>query len=87
MKIIAIRSFGDKTTGETYKEQVKIKVGDVLECDDELANERIKRGFAKEYIEVEETEEVVEETEVTEPVEETEEVVEEKPKKSRKKSE
>lgn len=59
MKVIAIKHFGDKTTGETYKEQVKVKPGDILECDDKLANERIKNGFAKEYIEeVKETEEV-----------------------------
>ena len=93
MKIIAIRHFGDKTTGATYREQVKVKPGDILECNDDLANERIKNGFAKEYIEEikpelpiehtgeEETftEEVVEEDTTEEVVEEdaTEEVVEE----------
>lgn len=73
MKIICIRDFGDKTTGKTYSEQVKRKVGDILDCDDALANERIRKGFAKEYIE-DTVEDVVEEP-----------IIEVKEKKSRKK--
>ena len=80
MKIIAIRHFGDKTTGKTYEEQVKVKPGDILECKDELANERIRKGFAKKYVEPV-VEEVVETTETIEEVEAAEEVVETKSRK------
>lgn len=38
-------NFGDKTTGETYETQVKRNYGDIFECDDVLAKERIKKGF------------------------------------------
>ena len=38
-------NFGDKTTGETYETQVKRNYGDIFECDDALAKERIKKGF------------------------------------------
>ena len=47
VKAIYKPNFGDKTTGETYETQVKRIYGDVFECDDELANERIEKGFVK----------------------------------------
>lgn len=47
VKAIYKPNFGDKTTGETYETQVKRNYGDVFECDDELANERIEKGFVK----------------------------------------
>lgn len=64
MKIICIKSFRDKTTAEKIVDQKLIKVNEIIDCDDELAESRIKKGLAKQYIEevVEETEEVVEET-------------------------
>ena len=75
MKVVCIKSFKDKTSAENIKDQTLIKIGDVLECDDELANERIQKGFCEKV------------EEVVEPVETTEEVVEEttKKKKSKKK--
>lgn len=51
MKIICIKEFKDKTTAEIKKDQKLIKVNEILECDDELAKERIKKGFAKKYVE------------------------------------
>lgn len=45
VKAIYNPNFGDKTTGETYNEQVKRYPGDVFECEDALAKERIKKGF------------------------------------------
>lgn len=51
MKIECIKGFRDKTTAKRIEDQIKRKVGDIIECDDELAKERIKNGFAKEYIE------------------------------------
>lgn len=47
VKAIYKPNFGDKTTGEIYETQVKRIYGDVFECDDELANERIEKGFVK----------------------------------------
>lgn len=47
VKAIYKPNFGDKTTGETYETQVKRIYGNVFECDDELANERIEKGFVK----------------------------------------
>lgn len=47
MIVKAIKKFGDKTTGETYAEQVKIEEGQIFECDDELAKERIKNKLVK----------------------------------------
>lgn len=38
-------NFGDITTGDTYETQVKRNYGDIFECDDTLAKERIKKGF------------------------------------------
>lgn len=51
MKIICVKSFRDKTTHKIKEKQKIIKVGTVFECDDELAKERIEKGFAKEYVE------------------------------------
>lgn len=62
MKIKCIKSFRDKTTAENIKNQTKIKVGDILTCDEKLAKERIKKGFALEVVETSK----VEETEVVE---------------------
>ena len=45
VKAIYNPNFGDKTTGETYNEQVKRYPGDIFECEDALAKERIKKGF------------------------------------------
>lgn len=47
VKAIYKPNFGDKTTGETYETQIKRYPGDIFECDDELANERIEGGFVK----------------------------------------
>ena len=80
MKIVCIKSFRDKTTAKNIEDQKLIKVNEVITCDDELAQERIRKGFAKAIVE-EVVEEVVEET--IEAVEETAEEV--KPKKKRKK--
>jgi uncharacterized membrane protein YheB (UPF0754 family) len=56
MIVKAIKKFGDKTTGETYAEQVKIEEGQVFECDDELAKERIKKKLVKKATKEEEKE-------------------------------
>lgn len=61
MKIVCIKPFKDKTSAKKYEDQKLIKVNDVLECNDELAMERINKGLAKEVVEEETTEEVVEE--------------------------
>lgn len=45
MIVKSLIKFGDKTTGATYAEQFKREVGDIFECSDELANERIEKGF------------------------------------------
>ena len=71
MKIICIKRFRDKTTAKRIEDQTLIYVGDVLDCDDELAKERIKKGFAKEYIE-DLTENEVENEENTEDLTENE---------------
>ena len=80
MKIKCIKGFRDKTTAEKFEDQVRIKVGDVLVCDDELALERIKKGFAVE---------VVEKTNETDEIEEVKEKIspktDEKPRKRGKK--
>ena len=47
MKVKVIRDFRDKTTAENIDEQELRKVGDVIECDDKLAEERIKGGFVE----------------------------------------
>lgn len=39
--------FRDKTTSDKLEEQTKRFYGDVFECDDEVAKERIAKGFAK----------------------------------------
>lgn len=49
MKIVCVKKFRDKTTAKVIEKQKLVKVGDILECDDELANERIEKGFAKKY--------------------------------------
>ena len=38
-------NFGDITTGDTYETQVKRNYGDIFECEDALAKERIKKRF------------------------------------------
>lgn len=47
MIVKVIKHFGDKETGATYAEQIKREVGNIFECSDELANERIEKGFVK----------------------------------------
>ena len=63
MKIICIKGFRDKTTAKRIEDQTKIVVGQILECEDKLALERIEKGLCKEYKEpIEEVfEEVIEE--------------------------
>ena len=39
--------FRDKTTSKNIEEQTKRFYGDIFECDDELAEERIKKGYVK----------------------------------------
>ena len=48
--------FRDKTTAEKIAEQVKRHYGDIFECDDELAEERIKKGLVKKATKKEEKE-------------------------------
>ena len=48
--------FRDKTTAEKIAEQVKRHYGDIFECDDELAEERIKKGLFKKATKKEEKE-------------------------------
>ena len=47
MIVKAIQKFGDKTTGATYAEQVKIEEGQVFECDDNIAKDRSKSKLVK----------------------------------------
>lgn len=46
MLIVAIESFRDKTTGETIEKQISVQPGTLLECSEELAEERIIKGLA-----------------------------------------
>lgn len=39
--------FRDKSTAEKISDQVKRHYGDIFECDDQLAEERIKKGLVK----------------------------------------
>lgn len=48
--------FRDKTTAEKVEEQVKRVYGDIFECDDELAEERIQKGLVKKASQKEEKE-------------------------------
>lgn len=48
--------FRDKTTAENITDQVKRHYGDIFECDDELAEERIKKGLVKKATKKEEKE-------------------------------
>lgn len=48
--------FRDKTTAENIVDQVKRHYGDIFECDDELAEERIKKGLVKKASKKEEKE-------------------------------
>lgn len=48
--------FRDKTTAEKIADQVKRHYGDIFECDDELAEERIKKGLVKKASKKEEKE-------------------------------
>ena len=48
--------FRDKTTAEKIADQVKRYYGDIFECDDELAEERIKKGLVKKATKKEEKE-------------------------------
>ncbi len=48
--------FHDKTTAEKIADQVKRHYGDIFECDDELAEERIKKGLVKKATKKEEKE-------------------------------
>ena len=51
MKIICIKGFRDKTTAKNIKDQVKRKVNEIIDCDDDIARSRINLGLAKEYVE------------------------------------
>lgn len=53
VKAIYEPDFGDKTTGSTYENQIKRRKGDIFECDNKLAKERIKKGFVVEATEEE----------------------------------
>ena len=53
VKAIYEPDFGDKTTGNTYENQIKRRKGDIFECDNKLAKERIKKGFVVEATEEE----------------------------------
>lgn len=55
MVVKVINGFGDKTTGDTYESQIKREPGEIFECDDKLAKERIKKGFVIENICTEDT--------------------------------
>ncbi len=48
--------FRDKTTAEKIENQVKRHYGDLFGCDDELAEERIKKGLVKKARKYEEKE-------------------------------
>lgn len=48
--------FRDKTTAEKIADQVKRHYGDIFECDDQLAEERIKKGLVKKASKKEEKE-------------------------------
>lgn len=48
--------FRDKSTAEKIADQVKRHYGDIFECDDELAEERIKKGLVKKATKKEEKE-------------------------------
>ena len=56
VKAIYKPDFGDITTGDTYDTQVKRKYGDIFECDDQLAEERIRKGLVKKATKKEEKE-------------------------------
>lgn len=56
MVVKSLKRFGDITTGATYAEQVKIEEGKIFECDDQLAEERIKKGLVKKATKKEEKE-------------------------------
>lgn len=56
VKAIYQPNFGDATTGDTYEQQVKRNYGDIFECDDELAEERIRKGLVKKATKKEEKE-------------------------------
>ena len=79
MKIKCIKSFRDKTTAKDIKDQTLIRVNDILVCDDKLAKERIKKGFAIEVVEETTESDVVDESTSSE------ETVVEKPRKRAKK--
>lgn len=48
--------FRDKTTAEKIEDQTKRYFGDIFECDDDLAKERIKNKFVKKATKEEEKE-------------------------------
>lgn len=48
--------FRDKTTAEKIADQVKRHYGDIFECDNDLAEERIKKGLVKKATKKEEKE-------------------------------
>lgn len=48
--------FRDKTTAENIADQVKRHYGDIFECDDQLAEERIEKGLVKKATKKEEKE-------------------------------
>ncbi len=50
MKIKVIKEFRDKTTAEKIEDQKILNVGDIIECDDELAKSRIDLGLAEKVV-------------------------------------
>lgn len=48
--------FRDKTTSENIENQVKRHYGDIFECSDDLAQERIEKGLVKKVTKKEEKE-------------------------------
>lgn len=46
MLIIATKKFRDKTTGKSKEEQILVLPGTLLDCSEEIAEERINKGLA-----------------------------------------
>lgn len=47
MKVRVIQVFRDKTTAVEPKDQIVREVGEIIECNDVLALERVKGGFVE----------------------------------------
>lgn len=46
MLIVAIKNFKDKTTGKSIEEQISVQPGQLIDCSEGLAEERINKGLA-----------------------------------------